>query len=149
MTIGKFCIRTVVTATRDATVTEAANLMRRNHVGDVVVVDERDGGRVPVGIVTDRDIVVGVVAAGLDPAVLRVGDLMQAPLYTTDEAASYGETIHAMSAKAIRRMPVVNAAGFLVGIVTLDDLVHQLVAPLAALSDVALRERRREVIERR
>lgn len=149
MNIGPFCNRHVVTATRDTTVAEAAHLMRHHHVGDVVVVDELDGGNVPVGIVTDRDIVVGVVAAGLDPAVIRMEDLLQRPLVVAEERAGYAETVRAMSARAVRRMPVIDAAGKLVGIVTLDDLFHQLVGPLAELASVPARERRDEIAARR
>jgi CBS domain-containing protein len=60
MCIGKFCNRSVVCAARGSTIVEAAHLMRRNHVGDVIVVDETEAGRRPIGIVTDRDIVVEI-----------------------------------------------------------------------------------------
>ena len=149
MRIDRYCNRNVVTVTRRATVLEAANLMRHNHVGDVIIVDEFDGGRMPIGIVTDRDIVIGIVAAGLDPEVMTVSDLMLAPLVVADETADYGETVRAMCAKGVRRIPVVNAAGSLVGIVTLDDLLRQLVAPLAELAQVSARERRHEAEVRR
>ena len=75
MAISEFCHRNVVCATRDTTVTEAANLMRQHHIGDVIIVETRAGKQVPVGIVTDRDIVVEVIAAGIDPTLLKLGDL--------------------------------------------------------------------------
>ena len=140
MCIGKFCRRNVVSATRDTTIVEAAHLMRRNHVGDVIVSDETDEGRRPIGIVTDRDIVIAVVSAGLDPNLVKVGDLLLQPLVTVEEATGYAEMIHLMSTKGVRRMPVVNEAGLLVGIISLDDLLRQLVIPLAELSELALRE---------
>ena len=76
MPIGNIRTREVVVARRHTTVSEAARLMRSHHVGDVVVVDEVDGRKVPCGIVTDRDIVIGLVAPGLDPDTIQVGDLM-------------------------------------------------------------------------
>lgn len=148
MCIGKFCKRDVVCATRDNTVVEAAALMRRHHVGDVVIVEETGTGRKPIGIVTDRDIVVEIVSAALDPKLVKVGDLLLRPLVTVGEDAAYAETVHLLSTQGIRRMPVVDAAGLLVGIISLDDLFHQLVKPLAELSQLALRERRYETSTR-
>ena len=145
MCIGKFCNRNVVCANRDTTVVEAAHLMRHNHVGNVIVIDEVDGGRRPIGIVTDRDIVVEIVAAGLDPNLVKVGDLLLQPLVTVEERTGYAETIRLMTVNGVRRMPIVSDAGLLVGIVTLDDVLHQLALPLVELSDLAIRERRREV----
>ena len=148
MTIGKFCNRDVVCASRDATIVEAAQMMRQHHVGDVVVVDEMNDGRRPVGIVTDRDIVVEVVSAGLDPKLVKVGDLLLRPLVSVDEHAGHAETIRLMAANGVRRMPVVSKQGVLVGIITLDDLLHQLALPLAELSELAIRERRHEASTR-
>jgi CBS domain-containing protein len=149
MCIGKFCNRNVVCAAGDSTIVEAAHLMRRNHVGDVVVVDETDGGRRPIGIVTDRDIVVEVISAGLDPNLVKVGDLLVKPLVSVEESIGYAETIRLMSTKGVRRMPVVNATGLLVGIISLDDLLHQLAVPLGELSELAMRERKHEAQTRK
>ena len=79
MSIGKFCNRNVACATRSTTIAAAAALMRKSHVGNVVVVDESAGGRRPVGIVTDRDIVIEVVAAGLDPAQVALSEVALRP----------------------------------------------------------------------
>lgn len=149
MCIGKYCNPHVVCAARDATVLEAAHLMRHNHVGDVVVVDEKDGGKRPIGILTDRDIVVEVVSPGLDASAIQVGDLQMRPLVTARDRASYAETVHAMVQHGVRRMPVVDDAGLLVGIITLDDMLHQLAVPLAELSNLSQRERAHETTARR
>jgi len=101
-----------------------------------------------VGVVTDRDIVVEVVAAGLDPKVIKLGDLVLGTLTTIEESASYSETVRRLAIKGVRRMPVVDATGGLVGIITLDDILHQLAAPLAALSELAGRGRRFEAVSR-
>ena len=113
MTMGKFCNPHVLSVPRDTTVLEAAHLMRHNHVGDVVVADTVDGGRMPVGMVTDRDIVVDVVSPGLDPRVIQVGDLLQRPIVTVRDGAGYAETIHVMAEHGVRRVPIVNDAGLL------------------------------------
>jgi len=149
MSIGQCCNPGVVSAPRDTTVLEAANLMRHNHVGDVVVVDEVDGGKRPVGIITDRDIVVEVVSMGLDPTAIQIGDLQFHPLVTARDRAGYAETVHAMAEHGVRRMPVIDDAGLLVGIVTLDDLLRQLAVPLAELSSLSTRERVLESVSRR
>ena len=145
MTIKDFCVRSVVTVARTDTITAAAALMREHHVGDVVVVDESGGRRVPVGIVTDRDIVVEVIAAGVDARALKVGDLLQRSVVTVREDRSYTDTVRLMTQHGIRRVPVVDAQGALVGIVSADDMLRQLAVPLAALSELPRRERHVEV----
>ncbi len=89
MPISEFCQRDVVCATPETTVSEAASLMRRHHIGDVIIVEKRDGKQLPIGIVTDRDIVIEVIAAGIDPTLLKLGDLQLKPLLTIEEGASY------------------------------------------------------------
>jgi CBS domain-containing protein len=148
MPITEFCVRNTVCASRDTPIVDAAALMRQRHVGDVIVVDQFGDKRVPVGIVTDRDIVVEVVAAGLDPKLIKVGDLVLGALTTIEESAGYSETVRQMAIKGVRRMPVVDEAGGLVGIITLDDMLHQLAGPLAALCELAGRGRRFETVTR-
>ena len=145
MTIKDFCVRNVVTVARTDTITTAAALMREHHIGDVVVVDESGGRRTPVGIVTDRDIVVEVIAAGVDPRALKVGDLLQRPVVTVRDDRSYTDTVRLMTQHGIRRVPVVVASGALTGIVAADDMLRQLAVPLAALAELPRRERHIEV----
>jgi len=144
MAIGEFCVRNVVCMSRDTPVVDAAALMRLHHIGNVLIVDQVGDKRVPVGIVTDRDLVVEVVAAGLDPKLIKVGELVLRPLTTIHEGAGYGETIRLMSVSGVRRIPVVDATGSLVGIITLDDMLRHLAGPLAALSELAGRSRQHE-----
>lgn len=105
MAIGEICNREVVVVTRETPVVEAAQLMRHHHVGDVVVVLEEAGLRTPVGILTDRDIVVEVVAAGLDPAGLKVGDIMAPDLATVREDTGVFEAIRYMRDKGCGACP--------------------------------------------
>jgi CBS domain-containing protein len=149
MPISEFCNRNVVIAGRDTTAIEAAALMRQHHVGDVIVVDQVDGRRRPVGLVTDRDLVVEIMASGLDPRLPRMGDLLLWPLVTVDEDASYAETVRLMSVNGVRRIPVVGRSGELVGIVTLDDMLWHMAGPLAALSALSGRSRNFETETRK
>jgi CBS domain-containing protein len=148
MPISEFCNPNVVCGQRETTIVDAARLMRQHHVGDVVVVDQVEDRRVPVGIVTDRDIVVEVVATSLDPKLLKLGDILTEPLVTVGEDEGYAATIYQMVERGVRRMPVVGANGALIGIITFDDLFRQLATPLAELSELAGRERRAEMRKR-
>lgn len=141
MSISDFSVHNVVCASRDATALEASRLMRHHHVGDVVVVEEPEGMRKPVGIVTDRDLVVEVMAGGVDPNVVKLGELLLRAPVTVNRNASYAETVRLMAVNGVRRMPVVDSNGALVGIITLDDMLRQLASPLAALADLASRAR--------
>ena len=135
------CVRDVVTVTRGTTIAAAAALMRKHHIGALVVTEERRGARVPTGMLTDRDIVVEVVAAGLDARAITVGEIVQRPIVTVAADATRVEIARAMSIHGVRRMPVVDAAGALAGIVTLDDMLIELAAPLVAVGELPARER--------
>jgi CBS domain-containing protein len=141
MNVGTLCTRNVTTAPRDTTVAEAAKQMRRRHVGDVVVVDNARGKVVPVGIVTDRDIVISVVAPDLDAKVFTVGDMLLKPAITCREADDVAVCLESMRVNAIRRMPVVDKKGALVGIVCIDDLIGFLANQFTAVSKLITRER--------
>ncbi len=149
MTIGTICNREVITVQRDATVLHAAMLMRQYHVGDVVVIQNRKNKSIPVGIVTDRDIVVELVATELECEVITVGDILITKLIVIKESAGMFEAMQLMADKGIRRLPVVDDDGGLVGIVTLDDLLLLLSKELGTLSKLVTREQKNEAIKRR
>jgi len=149
MAIGEICNREVVYAARDTTVQAAAKLMRHYHVGSLVVIDEFGGKRIPVGIVTDRDIVVEVDATELDPKVMTIGDIMTSQLATVPESEGLLETMEVMRAKGVRRLPVVGGEGQLVGIVTIDDLLEILAEELTDLTRIVSKEQAREIQSRR
>ncbi|MGK2951011.1 MAG: CBS domain-containing protein [Thiobacillus sp.] len=148
MAVGEICTRQVVIAEKSNTVKEAVQLMRNYHVGDVMVVEAREGHNYPVGIVTDRDIVVAVVAAGVEPDAVTVGEIMGPELATVQENEGLYETIHTMRAKRVRRMPVVDREGGLLGIVTLDDLLNLLAGEMTEMAKLVSRERQRETSAR-
>ena len=144
MAIGEICSREVVFARRDTTIKVAARLMRESHIGSLVVVDEPDGKRIPAGILTDRDIVVAVVALGLNPDAIQVGDVMSQELLAVREDAGVAETAELMRMKGVRRLPVTDDAGALVGIIAADDLLMLLAEELSAIAIMVSREHKRE-----
>jgi CBS domain-containing protein len=146
LTTGEICTRSVTIAFRQTTLNGAARLMRENHVGALVVVDEVDGQRTVVGVLTDRDIVTAVVAADLDPGTLCVEDVMTTDLVTAREDDSLIDLMRTMRRKGVRRIPVVGAQDELVGVVTLDDVLDILAQELgllvAAIDSEGQRERK-------
>lgn len=149
-TIASICNRDVAFTTRETTVAAAAKLMRHVHIGSLVVVEQMNGGkRMPIGIVTDRDIVVEVIATGLDPAVITVGDIMAQELAVGRESDSVLETLEIMRFKGVRRLPTVGPDGQLVGIVTVDDLLEVLAEELGELAKIAAHEQSREAAARK
>jgi len=148
MTIGEFCNREIIISNREDSVLEAAKLMRKYHVGDVIVVEQRGDERMPVGILTDRDIVVELVAREVDATDVTVGEAMSNDLLTVNENEQLTELVQQMQGKAVRRVPVVDANGALVGIVTADDLIDLIAEQLTSLVGMVQREQHREQITR-
>ncbi|WP_244851490.1 MULTISPECIES: CBS domain-containing protein [unclassified Caballeronia] len=140
MKAGQICTLDVVTCRGDATALDAAQLMRGCHVGDVVVVDTRNGQTIPLGIVTDRDIAVSVVAQGVDASTLRASDIMTAPAVTAFDWEDAFCLPRRMRRLGVRRLVVIDDAGGLVGIVTEDDLVRFIGDYLTELSQVSTRQ---------
>jgi CBS domain-containing protein len=113
----------VLIAQKYDTLVEAAKLMREYQVGSIVVVEEQNGVRYPVGLVTDRDLVIEVIANEVDINSVTLGELMYRDIILGKENDDINETIKIMRQKGIRRLPVVDDNGALGGIVTLDDLI--------------------------
>ncbi len=149
MSIKELCNRALVAVGRDDTVFKAAELMRENHVGDVLVTELKQDKTLPVGIVTDRDIVVEVVAPGLDPKVITVGDIMVPHLSTIEEDAEVFHAIRLMTSKGIRRLPVTDKYGSLTGILTLDDLLMMMAKESFSIAMLLKNEQKNELIKRR
>jgi len=109
------------TVSRDSRVVEAARIMAEEDIGSVPVVD----GETVVGMLTDRDIALRVVAAGLDPGLTTIGEVASSDVHCATPDESLDDVFEQMSAWQIRRLPVV-ADQRLVGIVAQADLVHEL-----------------------
>lgn len=123
MNMGEICNREVVVIDREGSILQAARLMREYHVGNVIIVEERNDVRIPVGILTDRDIVRALVASEVALDKVSVGDAMSFDLLTVQEEEDIIGTIKKMRHHGVRRVPVVNRVGALQGIVAVDDLI--------------------------
>jgi CBS domain-containing protein len=148
MPISDFCQSEVVCCEPDTSLAEVAALMRKHHVGDVVVVDNL-AARMPLGILTDRDIVIETMALGIDATAFTAGDLMSAPVVTVGAGQGLVETLHLMRKHGLRRMPVLGVDGAVGGILTIDDLVHMLALEMSLLADVIGGQSAREGLLRR
>lgn len=144
MTIGSICSRETVIAKREDTVVGVAQLMRHHHVGDVVIVKQESGRNVPIGVVTDRDLVIEILAQELSPAAVTVGDIMSGEIAMVREGDGIWDVVQAMRKKGVRRMPVVDQDGGLAGIVSLDDMLELLSEELNGLTKIVGREQERE-----
>jgi CBS domain-containing protein len=147
MRVGKLCKRDVVTVRKNHSLVEAARRMRDLHVGDVVVVEgDRD---IPIGILTDRDIVVGVIAKDPpDLAKLEVRDVLTTELITARADEDVEEVLDRMKRHRIRRIPVVDVSGSLVGIFTVDDLLALVSKDFATLTKLVSAQRAAEAEKR-
>jgi CBS domain-containing protein len=149
MRVGDACNRNVVVIELSGTIVEAARRMRAHHVGDLVAVVPERGGFVPVGVLTDRDLVVGVLAKDIEHiATLTVGDVITSEPILAREDEDLSVVLDRMRRNVVRRMPVVNADGLLVGIFTLDDLLGVLAEDVASIGALVSRQRTYEA-ERR
>jgi CBS domain-containing protein len=150
--VGSYCRREVWTTQSDASVRAAVGVMVKQNVGFLVVVDP--GERRPVGVLTDRDVALDVLRGKLDPDALRVHELMRTPVVSIEEDAPLRSAIDAIRASGVRRLPVVDAGGELVGLITWDDLARHVAQELSGVagaieaqppeSPPSLEERRRE-----
>lgn len=145
MPIGEFCNREVVIIGREASALEAAQLMRAHHVGSVVIVDTVAGVRKPMGVLTDRDIVVELVAKQVAPEGVKVGDMVTSGVATISETAGVYDALRYMRERGIRRMPVVDPQGGLVGIVTMDDYLALFAEELKELAKLVVRQQNVEM----
>jgi CBS domain-containing protein len=147
MEVGTICQRLVFTIRRFDEVIRAAQLMREKHVGYLVVV-ELDPLPRPVGVLTDRDIVVGVVAREVDPKAVCVGDIMTANPITARESDSMETALQKMREFGVRRLPIVNDRRELVGIVAIDDVLKVFAGDAQEVVKVIRNERQIEGVTR-
>ena len=148
MKTGELCNREVITASRDTSIEEAARLMRDHHVGSLVIVESRDGRTEPVGILTDRDIVIEVIAEAVALDEVVVGDVMSFALLKVTEDENILETTQRMRARGVRRAPVIKKDGSLAGIIAIDDILQLLSEELLTVSRLMSREAEQEKLKR-
>ena len=140
MNAGDLCNREVITTTRDASIQHVAGIMRDQHVGCVIITEEIAGHVSPVGILTDRDIVVEVLAQEIPVENVTAGDVMSFALLKVGEDESISQVAVRMRARGVRRVPVVSAGGELTGILALDDILGHLSEELSLLATAIRRE---------
>ncbi len=144
MNVEKLATKLVVTVDSSATITEAANQMRNQHVGALVVTDPSGDALKAIGVITDRDLVVSVIALGLDPKILTAGDVMSTDLLVAKPGDDASATIQHMRRAGVRRVPVVDDNGHLVGLFALDDYLDHLAFSLREVTNLIAREQEEE-----
>ena len=144
MFIGEICNRDVVIASRDTSVTELARLMREQHVGSIVITKEQNQCQIPIGIITDRDLVIELLSKDIDISKVSAADIMNTELTTVRESNHIHDTLKLMRGKGIRRIPVVNDENVLVGILTVDDLLDVVISELDDIVNLVNVEQKRE-----
>jgi CBS domain-containing protein len=142
-----FATAMVAVAEPETTALAVAQLMRKHHVGAIVVVDTLEKTR-PLGIVTDRDLVLALMAEGLDPEVFTAGDIMSVGLVTASPEMDAMDAVQLMRSNRLRRLVVADEAGRLTGIVTMEDILELLTRELAALAAGVMGARDREFEQR-
>lgn len=149
MNIGKICRRPVVTIRPGDSLSTAARLMREHHIGYLIVADPQSSGAIrPLGVLTDRDIVLTVLAKEADPAALTAGDIMNSQPVTADESDSVESALQTMRRIGVRRLPVVGRRGELTGVLSLDDVIDTLASDIQELAGVIRNEQRIEGVLR-
>jgi predicted transcriptional regulator len=151
MRVSEICTQKVSYVRREVGLLEAARRMREEHVGDLIVVEDADGGIVPVGVLTDRDVVVGVLAKDGDHVrTLDVGDVMasEGTLVSAGEDEDLGPVLHRMRSFGVRRLPVVDPRGYLAGVLSVDDVIAALADELSEVAALVSRQARHEAQRR-
>jgi len=144
MFIGEICNRNVVIANREASVIKIAQLMREHHVGSIVITEAQNDCNVPVGIITDRDLVIELLSKEVEIASVTAGDVMSSELITARDSSHIYDALKLMRGKGIRRVPVVNDENVLIGIVTVDDLLDVVISELDDIVNIVAIEQKRE-----
>lgn len=148
MNLGSLCQRHVITVDRHDSLQGAAHQMRDHHVGALVVTDDTPEGRRVVGLVTDRDLALAVLADGGMAPQQSVGALVDGSLVSASEDTELSQGIDLMRSAGVRRLLVRDDQGHLAGIVSFDDLIDACASQLGGLADVVRKGIQREALER-
>jgi predicted transcriptional regulator len=144
MKVGEYCKRAVVTIASSADAADAAKLMRSEHVGFVIVYREGDVLQRPVGVLTDRDLVLGVMAREVDPHSVTVDDVMTRQPLIANDSDELGDMLQAMRMTGVRRVPVVDVRGALIGIMAIDDAIDVITGLMCDIAGSIKSEQRQE-----
>jgi CBS domain-containing protein len=136
MSLERICSKAVVTISPDATVLEATKLMQSKHIGCLVVIDESR----PIGILTDRDIVLKLVASEKKPAETAVKEIMTVNPTMVNVNYDLLDAVRLMRNRGVRRLPIVDEHRHLLGIITMDDLLTAFSAEVGNLAGAVQKE---------
>ena len=148
MSIAAICQPEVITINAGASLRDAANLMREHHVGALVVTVEAAGHERAVGVITDRDLAIEILARDLNPTDVKVGQLASRHLASVPGTAGIAEAVAVMREAGVRRLLVTGAEGQLAGFVSADDLLEALAGQLGVLANAFRTGIAREGVER-
>ena len=144
MFVGKYCDKKISTLTQDSSILDAAQVMRKNHVGEVIIVEKKMGNVIPVGLITDRDLVVEILAMEIDIETINLGCIMCIELVTVNYDSSLNKALEIMQHHGIRRAPVVGNNGELIGIINIEAVIKVLSQDMAKILKLFNNERRIE-----
>jgi CBS domain-containing protein len=139
MNVERVFSRNIVYVQRSALLEQAAKLMRDHHVGALLVTGNGPAGT-PVGVITDRDLVIRALASGTGPRDCTVGEIMSRALASVPRSAQVFEALEIMRANGMRRLAVIDPDGSAVGIVSADDIAGALAAEFASFSGILASE---------
>lgn len=148
MNAGSVCKRGVVTVAPTDDLVAAAHVMREKHVGYLIVSESTVHNRRVIGVLTDRDIVVAVLAQEVDAHALKVGDVMTRNPLIIDEGQSIEAVLRHMREAGVRRVPVVDRSGALTGVLSIDDVLEQIADQLINIAGSIRNEQRMERVVR-
>lgn len=143
MNVGEICCRDVVIAGKQDSIFMVARLMRDHQVSNVVMVESRNGINVPLGVLSDRDIVIKIIAEGLDLNHIRVGDIINGQVLTAHEGDDVTITLKRMRHSGIRRVPIVSQDNGLIGILSIDDILDTVTEQLNDIDQIIAHEHTR------
>jgi CBS domain-containing protein len=144
MKVGEYCKRAVVAIASTADAADAAKLMRKEHVGSLIVYRAGDELQKPVGVLTDRDLVLGVMARDIDAHAVTVDDVMTRQPLIAKESDELSDMLQAMRLAGIRRVPVVDVRGALIGIMAIDDAIDVITGLMRDIAGSIKSEQRQE-----
>jgi len=148
MTVSDYCERNIALLTRDASLQEAAMMMRIHHLGEVIVIDKLNGKNIPVGVVTDRDLVIEIMALEVDVEQISVGNIMSLELITVRQDNNLSDTLDIMQQHGVRRLPVIDNSGSLLGVINIEVILKVLCQDLSKMLTLFNNERDNEKILR-
>lgn len=143
MSLSKYYKHEFVSMTKDASIQDAAHMMRRHHRGEVILVKQHQGIDVPIGIITDRDLVIEVLAMDVDIEKITIGSILSTELVTVVEDQNIYEVLDTMQQYGVFRVPVVDKTNKLVGLIDTDIIIKVLTEQMTMV--LALIQTQRQV----